>query len=94
MLDNDKQEVQSSSFNIIYFLLSYIKQFLNYLNCSPDWPSVQKYMEASDEAIAQIDMIYIVRKLMFLDAAFSKLMEKYEIDAICMREKPTFDKAK
>ena len=44
MLDNDKQEVQSSSFNIFYFLLSYIKQFLNYLNCSPDWPSVQKYM--------------------------------------------------
>ena len=29
-----------------------------------------------------------------MDAAISRLMEKHEIEAICMREKPTLDKAK
>lgn len=42
----------------------------------------------------QIDITYIVRKMMFLDAAISKIMEKHEIEALCMREKPTLSKAK
>ena len=31
---------------------------------------------------------------MFLDAAVAKLMEKHEIQVICMRQKPTLEKAK
>jgi hypothetical protein len=42
----------------------------------------------------QVDITYIVRKMMFLDAAISKLMEKHEMEALCLREKPTLSKAK
>ena len=42
----------------------------------------------------QLDVIYIMRKLMFLDAAMTKLLEQHEIEALCVREKPSLRKAK
>ena len=42
----------------------------------------------------QIDIAYMVRRLTYLDAAISTLMEKHELEALWMREKPTIDKAK
>ena len=42
----------------------------------------------------QIDIAYMVRKLMFLDAAISTLMERHEVEALWMREKPTINRAK
>lgn len=41
----------------------------------------------------QIDVTYILRKLMFLDAAVKSLMEEYEVETICTRPKPTLDEA-
>ena len=74
MVDNDREEIASSSFNIFYFALTYIKSFLNWMNVNPDWPKVEKYMEASDELTMQIDITYIVKKLIFIDAAMTKLL--------------------
>ena len=79
MLDNDRGEISSKSYNIGYFLLSYVKSFLDLIGVNPDWPKVQGYVDASDEVTNQIDVTYIVRKLMFIDAAVSKLMEKHEL---------------
>ena len=42
----------------------------------------------------QVDTTYLVRKMMFLDVAVSKLMEKYEVDSLYMRDKPTIESAK
>ena len=33
----------------------------------------------------QVDITYIIKKLIFLDAAMSKLLEKHEIEAIRLR---------
>ena len=74
MVDNDREEISSSSFNIFYFAFTYVKSFLDWINVNPDWPKVEKYMEASDELTMQIDITYIVKKLIFLDAAMTKLL--------------------
>ena len=41
----------------------------------------------------QIDITYIVRKLMFMDAVISKLLEKHEIEALNLKGKPTIKEA-
>ena len=92
--DNKKDEIQSQSFNLAYFLSMYLKQFLDKIKIMPNWPKVQNFIDSSQETAMQIDITYIVRKLMFLDSAIQKIMEKHEIDAICLREKPTIQKAK
>lgn len=47
MTNNDKKEIPSSSFNVFYFVLSYIKHFLDWINVNPNWPKVQNYIEAT-----------------------------------------------
>ena len=42
----------------------------------------------------QIDISYIVRKLMFFDKAIEQLMERHEIEALYLRKKPTIDEVK
>jgi predicted nucleic acid-binding protein len=37
---------------------------------------------------------YLLRKLNFIDAVIAKLMEKHEIEAIYLRDKPNIDAAK
>jgi hypothetical protein len=71
-----------------------LKAVLNYFKRSPDWKSTQKYLEASKEMSLQLDVTYIMRKLLFLDAAISAIMEKHEVDALYMRKKPTLETAK
>ena len=56
--------------------MMYVKKILELFSVDPDWPKVRKFEEASDEATSQMDVTYIIRKLMFLDVAISKLMEK------------------
>ena len=42
----------------------------------------------------QLDISYILRKLIFLEAVVSKLLEPHELEAIYLRKKMTLDKAK
>ena len=94
MLANDGKEISSRSYHLGFFLLSYLKAFLDLLGLNPDWPRVQAYDEACDEVTGQLDVTYILRKLIFIDAAVAKLMERHELETLCMRERPTLDQAK
>ena len=52
-----------------------VKKVFNFVNVDLNWPKTQKYIDFSEEAIMQVDVTYIVRKLMFLDSVVEKLME-------------------
>ena len=56
-----------------------IKRFLNFISLSPNWKSTQAYMDTCNEMKQQLDVTYILRKLVFLDSAISKLMNKDEL---------------
>lgn len=48
MVTNEKEDIESQSFNVGYFLLMYVKSFLEFFNVNPDWPKVQQFAESSD----------------------------------------------
>ena len=48
MVDNEKEEIPSSSYHVGYFVMSYVKDFLDMIGIKPEWPKVQKYMDVSD----------------------------------------------
>ena len=77
LVDNHKGEIPSNSYNVGYFVASYFKMILDKIGVSPDWPRVETYDDATDEITNQIDITYIVRKLLFLDAAIARLMEQH-----------------
>lgn len=93
-LDNSNQEIQSSDFNIGYFLSMNIKKILNLFRIDLNWPKTQLFLDCCEELAMQIDITYITRKLMFLDSAVSKLLEKHELEALYLRKKPTMNKVK
>ena len=42
----------------------------------------------------QLDITYIMRRLIFMDSAISKLLEQHEVEALCLRDKPSLEEAK
>ena len=77
LLDNDNKGIESNSFNMGYFIIMQVKRLLNFFKCDPNWPKMQLFTDSCSEVSSQIDITYMVRKLMFLDAAISQLMEKH-----------------
>ena len=53
---------------------TYLKSFLDWINVNPSWAKVQNYIEACDLNNMQIDITYIIKKLILIDAAMSKLL--------------------
>ena len=42
----------------------------------------------------QLDVTYLLRKLIFFDSAISSLLEKHEVSALYLRNKPTLSEAR
>ena len=53
-----------------------LKKAFELININLNWSQTQKYIDFSEEACQQIDVAYMVKKLMFFDAAIAKLMEE------------------
>ena len=81
-------------FHVGYYMLMVIKKGLSLIRVDVDWKKTQRYIDISEEACQQVDIAFIVKRMMFFDAAISKLMEKHEVKALCMQKKPTLKKAK
>ena len=92
--DDDDKEISSGSFHVGYYLLTCLKRGFDFINVKLDWPKTQRYIDFCEEICQQIDVTYMVRKLMFLDAAMLKLLEKHEVEALCLRDKMSLEKAK
>ena len=93
LLDNNKEEIPSSSFNIFYYLSMMIKKMFKKCKFEPDWPKTDIYQKCSQEMIKQLDVTYIVKKLMFFDDALSKLLGKDELKELYMKGRPTLAEA-
>ena len=94
LLDNNKEEISSSSFNIFYYFSMIIKRIFKKCKFEPDWPKTDTYNECCEEMSKQLDVTYIVKKLMFFDEALSKLLEKEDLKKLYMKGKPTIEEAK
>ena len=46
-------------------------------------------MDCCEEMQLQLDMTYILRRLVFVDALASKLLDPHELDALYIRKKTT-----
>jgi len=79
MKDNDHEEILSENFNLFAYLLMGLKQLLAIIGCDPNWKKTQSFIDSSEEITMQLDIAYILRKIIFLDAAVSQLMENHEI---------------
>lgn len=93
-LDENRTPIRSSSFSIFYYFSMTLKKLLDFARVRPNWPKTETYIRSCEEVCMQIDIAYLVRKLMFVDAAVAKLMEKHEVEALCLREKPTIDEVR
>ena len=74
ILDDEGKEISSKSFHLGKYILTIIKKGFNLINVKLDWVEVQKYIDCSEEISEQIDITYIIRKLMFMDAAMLKIL--------------------
>ena len=76
MVDNNREEISSKSFNLFYYFSVVIRDLLSKCNYEPNWPSTKIYADCCEEISMQLDITYLIKKIMFLDAAISTLLKK------------------
>lgn len=60
-----------------YYFLAFFKSLFSCCKCGPEMERTQTYVDCSEEMSHQLDITYIMRRLIFMDAAISKLLEKH-----------------
>ena len=60
-------------------MLVAIKRVLNFCKCSVNWPKTQTYIDCVREVRNQLDVTFILRKIMLLEAAMEMLLYKEHI---------------
>lgn len=64
--DSEGKAIDSGSFNIFTFLLMGIKTVLSLCKCNISWPKTQTFIDCCEEMNFQLDITYILKRLMFL----------------------------
>jgi hypothetical protein len=64
--DENGENINSNSFNMLYFLLMAIKRVFNFLKLNINWPKTQIYIDCCREIKHQLDITYILKKVMLL----------------------------
>lgn len=70
-------EVPSDKFNFGYYLLMSIKKMMKLFGCDPQWLRAQLFIDCCEEVTHQLDVTYLLRKLMAAETALSKLLEQH-----------------
>lgn len=69
-----KDAVEDSySFNFGYYLLMHLYRGLKLLRCAPSWKTTRHFVTCCEEVSLQLDVTYLMRQLLFLDACMTKL---------------------
>ena len=86
--------IPSTAFHIGYLLLIPFRKLLRFFNCCLNsWQRTDFYIRCMDEANLQIDVVTIVKRLIFMEKAMSLLFNKHQLEALHLFKKEKIDEA-
>ena len=90
----DDENISSTWFHIGYLFLIPFRRLINYIGCWKDsWPRTDFYQKCINEVNEQIDIVNIMRKLIFMEKAFSLLFNEHQLAALHLFKREKVDDA-
>ena len=88
------EPISSSGFHMCYMPLMILRSFLNWLGaCKDGWKQTDFYQRCLTETEEQLDVISIMKKLIFMEKAFGLLFTNHQLEALHLFQKQRIDEA-
>jgi hypothetical protein len=92
--DDEQMGKRLKKYNFLYFLLHlcYVLTDAVGLRCS--WPTTKLYYECREEMVKQLDILYLVRRVTFLERALGAMLSEKQLRTLHLVENRTLAEAK
>ncbi len=79
------------NYNFSRFILTGLYKILLYIGCKPEWKSCKEYDETNEEMAKQLDVLYLLKRVIFLERAVNSLLDEHQLKGIHLEEKLTLE---
>jgi hypothetical protein len=88
------EAVPAASFNFLYYISTGIKDLLTRFGKGPSWPKVDKFRRCRDGMLDQLDISFLIQRVVFLERAIANILPEHQFKALFVRSKPTLSEIK
>lgn len=78
----DGQEVNLNKYNFLYFIAHVIYRVLKEKLACCNWGNVKGYHKCREEVLKQIDVLYLLKRVTFLERATEILLESHQLKGV------------
>lgn len=87
-VSEEGESISSSGFHIGYMPMMILRSVLSFFGCCPGkWKKTDFYQKCIDEVDQQLDIVNLMKKIMFLEKAVHLLFPEHQLQALHLHEK-------
>lgn len=90
--DHNMQK-QLKSYNFFYFILQLLYAFFKVFKCKFNWGTAKLYYECRQEMIKQLDVLYLYRRIAFLQKAIGTIFTDHQLKALHLYPRSSLSEA-
>ena len=64
---------------------------LSKIRLKPNWPKIKRYYECREEMLKQFDVLYLYKRVNFLEKSLGCMLEEYQLKGMHLTEQITLD---
>jgi hypothetical protein len=87
--DDEQMGKRLKKYNFLYFIAHVFYVVGAIFGCSWNWPTTKLYYECREEMVKQLDILYLVRRVTFLEKAINTLMTGRQLRSLHLMESRT-----
>lgn len=92
-LSPDSDPIPAKRYNFFYYLATVVKDFLGLFKIKPEWKQTDLFVKCSEEMENQLDIYYILKRLIFLERAVEIMFNDKQYPLLFLQNKMTIDEA-
>lgn len=92
--DDANMQKQLKKYNFLYFLLHLVYVVIDLFGCKCNWKTARLYYECRQEMTKQLDVLYLYKRVIFLQRAVSTIFSDQQLKALHLFQNFTLDEAR
>lgn len=90
----DEKEISLKKFNFLYFLAQLVYRVFKEKFACCNWGAVKGYFKCREEVLKQIDVLYLLKRVTFLERATEILLDSHQLKGVHLLKHLSIDEAK
>jgi hypothetical protein len=89
----EKSETIEKDYNFLHFMGQSIYAFLRFFKFKPKWEKLSRYHSIREEMLKQLDVLYLIKRINFLEHSLTFLFTKKQLMALHLTNQLTMAEA-